>query len=147
MKKIAKIVGLDVIQLHGDESAAIAKELPCKVIKAFPAEPDHFTQISTFPCDYYLIDSPFGKNRGGNGTIFDWNIMHHLPFHRDKIILAGGLTPDNIQQAIQCVNPAGIDVSSGVETNGEKDMEKIKQFIKYAKDTRKDESIDNIHNA
>lgn len=140
MTQIAALVGLDFIQLHGDESPAIAKQLPCKVIKAFPAKPDNLSQTTAFPCDYYLIDSPFGKNRGGNGTAFDWNITHNLPVCREKVILAGGLTPDNIQAAIQFVNPAGVDVSSGVETNGEKDTEKIKQFIEYAKDARKDES-------
>ncbi|WP_370642407.1 phosphoribosylanthranilate isomerase [Virgibacillus salidurans] len=147
MAKIAALVGLDFIQLHGDEPSTAAEQLPCKIIKAFPAEPDNFSQFVTFPCDYYLIDSPFGKNRGGNGTAFDWNIMHNLPVDRKKVILAGGLTPDNIQEAIQFVNPTGVDVSSGVERNGEKDTEKIKQFIEYAKDARKDETIDNIHNA
>ncbi|WP_373894978.1 phosphoribosylanthranilate isomerase [Virgibacillus natechei] len=147
MTEIATLVGLDFIQLHGDESPSIAEQLPCKIIKAFPAQPDNLSQISTFPSDYYLIDSPFGKNRGGNGTTFDWNITKRLTLDRKKVILAGGLTPDNIQEAIQLVEPAGVDVSSGVETNGEKDTEKIKQFIEYAKDARKDETIDNIHNA
>ncbi|MFZ3577538.1 phosphoribosylanthranilate isomerase [Virgibacillus sp. DJP39] len=130
---IAEKVGLDYIQLHGDEPAEFAEQLPYPVIKAFPATVENFSKIKVYPCDYYLIDSPYGANRGGNGTAFDWTILKELNLDSDKLILAGGLTPKNVQQAINLANPVGVDVSSGIETNGNKDLSKIKEFILQAK--------------
>ncbi|MFC3041669.1 N-(5'-phosphoribosyl)anthranilate isomerase [Virgibacillus xinjiangensis] len=145
--QIANQVGLDYIQLHGDESESKVQELPYKTIKAFPFSPQELEGMEKYPCDYYLIDSPKGQNRGGNGTTFNWSMTETLPVSRNKTILAGGLTPANIQQAIEMVNPAAVDVSSGVETNGEKDPAKIREFIKKAKQTRKDEPSDHIYHA
>ena len=147
MVETAETVGLDFIQLHGDETPEIAKSLPYKIIKAFPVDPDRLAAIQDYPCDYYLLDSPFGKNRGGNGTTFDWKLTEDLTLDPSKIILAGGLSPNNVTEAIKFVMPAGVDVSSGVETNGVKDPEKMKRFIKTVKSTRKDETIENICNA
>lgn len=96
-----------------------------------------------YPCDYYLIDSP----GGGTGKSFDWKLLDKFNLDASKLILAGGLNPDNVQEAIRVVKPAGVDVSSGVETNGAKDIKKIKQFIHAAKNERKDEKIDSIYNA
>ncbi|TXL64066.1 phosphoribosylanthranilate isomerase [Cerasibacillus terrae] len=133
IKKITKQVNLDFIQLHGDESPSFRKQLPYPVIKAFPATEDNFIKVRNFPCDFYLLDSPKGKSRGGNGTVFDWCILKKFNLDHKKLILAGGLSPKNIQQAIATVHPAIVDVSSGVETNGIKDPVKMKQFIKNAK--------------
>ncbi|MBP1948565.1 phosphoribosylanthranilate isomerase [Virgibacillus litoralis] len=127
----AEQVGLDVIQLHGDETAEFAAKLPYTVIKAFPMITEQKNAMQSYPSDYYLVDSPKGPNRGGNGTTFDWNLLQDL--NLSKIILAGGLTPENVQSAITTANPAGVDVSSGVETDGEKDLAKINQFIRNAK--------------
>lgn len=129
MHEIAKTVGLDYIQLHGDEDAAIAKQLNYKVIKAFPVDKETLATIQDFPCDYYILDSPIGDNRGGNGTTFDWDLAKDLSIDRNKIILAGGLDAFNVAEAIDRVKPAGVDISSGVETNGVKDHQKIKEFI------------------
>ncbi|MGY0694362.1 phosphoribosylanthranilate isomerase [Virgibacillus sp. FSP13] len=145
VKSIAEQVGLDFIQLHGDESPEYAKSLAIPIIKAFSMKPENFAVIESFPCDYYLLDSPKGANRGGNGTTFDWELLREVNLDPEKIILAGGLQPENVQDAIAAARPAGVDVSSGVETNGHKDVNKIKQFITNAK--RKDEQIDNIYNA
>ncbi|WP_106495090.1 phosphoribosylanthranilate isomerase [Lentibacillus sp. Marseille-P4043] len=145
VRSIAKQVGLDFIQLHGDETPEYAESLGTPVIKAFSMKPENFTAMETFPCDYYLLDSPKGANRGGNGTTFDWDLLKEVNLDPDKIILAGGLQPENVQDAIASARPSGVDVSSGVETDGHKDVNKIKQFIINAK--RKDEQIDNIHNA
>lgn len=134
MIEIAYQVGLDFLQLHGDESEDVARELPFKIIKAFPAEPANLKNIQKYPCEYYLIDSPRGKYHGGSGKTFDWNLINELDLDNSKLILAGGLTAENVRHAIDVVNPIGVDVSSGVETNGEKDLMKIKQFIKKAKE-------------
>lgn len=131
--EIADIVGLDYIQLHGDEKPEVAEILPYKVIKAFSVGPENLNEIASYPCDYYLLDSPKGKYRGGNGKTFDWNLIKKIPIDPNKIILAGGLSSENVQQAIKTVNPIGVDVSSGVETNGIKDNEKIKEFVNKAK--------------
>lgn len=133
MKNIAEQVGLDVIQLHGDESPETLEQLPYQTIKAFSIDQVSTETIKSFPADYYLIDSPVGEHRGGTGKTFDWNLATGLGLDPSKVILAGGLSPDNVQEAIKQVKPAGIDVSSGVETNGEKDHQKIKQFIRNAK--------------
>ncbi|WP_404451046.1 phosphoribosylanthranilate isomerase [Virgibacillus necropolis] len=130
---IAEKVGLDFIQLHGDEVAEFSEQLPYPVIKAFPATKANLSKIKEFPCDYYLIDSPYGANRGGNGTVFDWTVLKELNLDSNKLILAGGLTPDNVQQAINLAGPIAVDVSSGIETNGSKDLSKIKKFISQVK--------------
>lgn len=133
IRRIGKQVGLDVIQLHGDEPPEIAEQLPYTVIKAFSIDKVNADAIKSFTADYYLIDSPIGKHRGGTGKTFDWQLMTDLNIDPRKVILAGGLNPINVRTAIREVNPVGIDVSSGVETNGEKDHYKIKQFILIAK--------------
>lgn len=145
VEKTADQVGLDLIQLHGDEDPEYAKQLNYPVIKAFSVKPDHIAGIANYPCHYYLLDSPRGPGRGGNGTTFDWELLQNIHVDRGKIILAGGLHPENIQEAIQMTNPLAVDVSSGVETDGQKDTEKIKQFIKQAKG--KDETYDNLYHA
>ncbi|WP_077623567.1 phosphoribosylanthranilate isomerase [Sediminibacillus massiliensis] len=131
---IAESVGLDYAQLHGDESPEEMEEIKVPVIKAFQINSkEDFEQIASYPCEYYLLDSPAGKYRGGNGEAFDWSLAEYMPEVNGKIFLAGGLKPGNVQQAITEVKPAGVDVSSGVETNGEKDRDKIDAFIRAAK--------------
>lgn len=133
IRNVAEIVGLDIIQLHGDESPNIVDQLPYPIIKAYSIDQIDTLQTQKFPCDYYLIDSPPTTYRGGSGQTFDWNLTNHLTIDANQLILAGGLSPDNIKEAVVSVNPAGVDVSSGVETYGKKDHHKIKQFIKNAK--------------
>lgn len=129
MKETAQTVGLDTIQLHGEEPPEVAEQLPYEIIKAFPVNTETLPAIRSYPCDYYLLDSW----RGGSGIAFDWNLADQLSINRAKIMLAGGLTPENVTRAINTVRPAAVDVSSGVETNKEKDLNKIEQFIRNAK--------------
>ncbi|WP_368653940.1 phosphoribosylanthranilate isomerase [Ornithinibacillus sp. 4-3] len=133
MEQITKEVGLDFVQLHGDESAEIAKQLSAKVIRAYSSNHLAEADFSSYPCDYLLMDSPGEAYRGGSGKVFDWSLLDTLAVPREKVILAGGLSSENVEQAIKLVSPAGIDVSSNVETNGRKDHEKIKQFIQAAR--------------
>lgn len=130
---IAKYVGLDFVQLHGDETATFAKSIPYPIIKAFSIDQVSRHLVQQYPCEYLIIDSPGEKYRGGSGNVFNWAELEQLGMDRKKIMLAGGLSPDNIQNAINTVQPMGVDVSSGVETNGVKDPEKIKHFIQLAK--------------
>src|SRR5690625_5209030 len=97
MRVIADQVGLDVIQLHGDESPSILKQLPYQTIKAFSIDLVNAETIKSFPADFYLIDSPIGEHRGGTGKTFDWDLATELGIDLSKIILAGGLSPENVQ--------------------------------------------------
>ncbi|QXE01249.1 phosphoribosylanthranilate isomerase [Terribacillus sp. DMT04] len=131
---IADTAALDYIQLHGDETPAYVKELNKPVMKAFSVSSEADLELLTaFACDYYLLDSPAEAYRGGNGTSFDWSLASSKTLPRERLFLAGGLHADNVQQAIREVSPAGVDVSSGVETNKQKDTLKIQQFIAAAK--------------
>ncbi|HEX6594329.1 MAG TPA: phosphoribosylanthranilate isomerase [Bacillota bacterium] len=133
IEQIAKKTRLNFIQLHGDEPPALANSLSLPVIKAFPATKETLVNIEDYPCKYCLLDSPNGPYRGGNGTTFNWKMIEDLHLNDKRIILAGGLTPKNVQTAIETVRPHGVDVSSGVETDGKKDALKIRTFIMNAK--------------
>ncbi|QGH36465.1 phosphoribosylanthranilate isomerase [Gracilibacillus salitolerans] len=134
IQEIAYDVGLDYVQLHGDESPAFCQEVGLPVIKAFEVrQANDLDNIADYDCAYYLLDSPAGKYRGGSGETFDWSIAKEYDFLNKKILLAGGLKVGNIEDAIKEVSPAGVDVSSGVETDDEKDLNKIKAFIDAAK--------------
>lgn len=81
-----------------------------------------------------MFDAPGTDYQGGSGKVFDWQLMEVNNIPIEKIILAGGLTPNNVKDAIERVNPYMVDVSSGVERNGIKDKELIQSFIRAAKD-------------
>jgi phosphoribosylanthranilate isomerase len=127
-------VGLTHLQLHGDESPQFCRSIRYPVIKAIRvlSEAD-LLNIPHYDCDYILVDSPYGKYRGGNGTTFDWNLLKKIEVQNDKLILAGGLNIGNVLEAIELGNPVMVDVSSGVETNGMKDHLKIVNFIQKVK--------------
>ncbi|WP_226037168.1 phosphoribosylanthranilate isomerase [Aquibacillus saliphilus] len=134
VNQLADDVGLDYVQLHGDETPEFCKQISYPIIKAFQiTSSSDLEKLVNYSCDYYLLDSPAGKYRGGNGETFNWNLVKDLPNIGQKVILAGGLHVDNIRQAITEVGPDGVDVSSGVETEGIKDLEKIATFITEAK--------------
>jgi phosphoribosylanthranilate isomerase len=134
IERIAEIAGLTHIQLHGDESAKFCQSFSIPVIKAFSIESNqNLEEIECFPCDYLLLDGPKGKYRGGNGSSFEWAKIDSRIFKGRKVILAGGLTIENVSEGISVINPDMVDVSSGVETDGVKDIEKIKIFIQQAK--------------
>ncbi|MBL4953896.1 phosphoribosylanthranilate isomerase [Neobacillus sp. OS1-32] len=134
IERIASYVGLTHIQLHGDEDAEFCQSLTFPVIKAISFQSnEHLAEVSRFPAAYILLDGPKGKYRGGNGTAFDWNQVNISLLKSKKVILAGGLQANNVENAVSIIKPFMVDVSSGVETDGVKDLEKIKAFIKKAK--------------
>ncbi|WNS82314.1 phosphoribosylanthranilate isomerase [Domibacillus sp. DTU_2020_1001157_1_SI_ALB_TIR_016] len=134
IRSIVEEVGLDYVQLHGDETAEFARRMPVPVIKAFSAKDDlSFEEMFAFPADYILVDSPPAAFRGGSGRTFDWSILENPGVDKSRLILAGGLHPDNIEEAVQSVGPFAVDISSGVETDGRKDETKIFQFVERAK--------------
>ncbi|MDF2035936.1 phosphoribosylanthranilate isomerase [Cytobacillus oceanisediminis] len=140
IEEIASVSGINVIQLHGDETPEFCSSFSFPVIKALSiSSPDDLSQLDEYSCEYVLLDSPKGKYRGGNGVSFDWSILNKNPKQNKKMILAGGLNPENVGEGIKAANPYMVDVSSGVETEGKKDLEKIKRFIDNAKLVEREE--------
>jgi phosphoribosylanthranilate isomerase len=134
IERIASFVGLTHIQLHGDESASFCESITLPVIKAFSiADSGDLHIAADYPCEFILLDGPKGKYRGGNGSTFDWLLFNPKLVRDKKIILAGGLAIENVADGIEVVQPDMVDVSSGVETDGKKDLGKIKRFIQTAK--------------
>jgi len=124
----------NVAQLHGRESAAhgraVAKYLP--VIKALPA--DTRENPAAYPATAFLLDTP-SPEHGGTGRTFDWDLAVAFQKRTDRpVILSGGLTPENVAEAIRAVQPYAVDVSSGVEAApGRKDHAKLRDFIRQCK--------------
>ncbi|MCL5935017.1 MAG: phosphoribosylanthranilate isomerase [Firmicutes bacterium] len=128
----ARYAGLDTIQLHGDEPPEFCRALGYKVIKSFSAgKKTDLESAGRYSVDAYLLDTPAPGFRGGTGMAFDWRLAAN--FRAGPLIIAGGLTPENVTEAIKAAAPFAVDVSSGVETNGLKDVEKIREFIRRVK--------------
>nr|WP_295970571.1 phosphoribosylanthranilate isomerase [uncultured Bacillus sp.] len=135
IEEAVSVAGINVIQLHGEESPEFCASIQYPVIKAFSiSSPSDLANIHEYSCDYVLLDGPKGKNyHGGNGLSFDWKMLSGFDFKDKKVIFAGGLNPQNVAQAILEANPYMVDVSSGVETDGQKDLMKIKDFLANVK--------------
>lgn len=123
---VAAGVGLRAVQLHGDEPEAFAGEISRPVIKAIPLGSRSVPDVDRWPKSItLLLDVHDPVRRGGTGTTVDWSIASELARHR-RVILAGGLNPENVVDAITRVRPYGIDVSSGVERSpGRKDHDRL----------------------
>ena len=135
IEKTIALSGIDVVQLHGEESPEMYLHSR-PVIKAIRVKSlDSLDPLINFK-DYvsaFLLDTYTPDVFGGTGRIFNWEIAVEAK-HFGRIILAGGLTPDNIPEAVKRVQPYGVDVSSGVEAEkGKKDLNKLKLFIERAK--------------
>jgi phosphoribosylanthranilate isomerase len=123
---------LDWVQLHGHEAAELAAAVPARVIKAVRvASAADLERARDYPADAFLLDAPAANGRlGGTGETFDWSEAERLPWPRDKVIVAGGLSVESVGAAIERLRPGGVDVSSGVESApGVKDHGLIAAFI------------------
>ncbi|MCG7335192.1 phosphoribosylanthranilate isomerase [Sporosarcina sp. ACRSM] len=128
-------VPLDFVQLHGDENAELIQEAGLPSIKALSVRSvEDVERASQYEADYYLFDTPGTEFRGGSGLTFDWELMNGAGVSTDKVILAGGLKPDNVGEAIRRVKPYMVDVSSGVELDGRKDEQLIRAFVQAVKE-------------
>jgi phosphoribosylanthranilate isomerase len=119
------------VQLHGDESETYIRQLKdqidCPVIKAVRVQSaEQIRQAEKLPCDLLLLDTYQKGQYGGSGKMFDYAL---IPTLQKRFFLAGGLDSSNIAQAIRACNPYGVDISSGMETDGLKDESKIRQII------------------
>lgn len=129
VKRTVETAHLDVVQLHGGEDEEYIKSLGgiCEIWKAIRVR-DGADIPDVYGADKILLDKYVPNEYGGTGERFDWSRMGTLKSGK-PIILAGGLTKDNVCQGIEIFNPVCVDVSSAVETDGFKDENKIKEFI------------------
>ena len=141
VKRVAKQTGFSTVQLHGDESPKEVKALAAAgltVIKAVTVGGDfRAADLRAFgAADAFLLDAQVKGLWGGTGRRFDW-AKARAARRSGQIILAGGLTPENVARAIRAAQPYAVDVSSGVERRpGRKDPEKVRRFISRAKGVR-----------
>jgi phosphoribosylanthranilate isomerase len=147
---IAEDLKLSVIQLHGKEDRRYVEEFgdfevwkskgidvsteECEYSKLLEENQKKLNELSEYPIDKILFDSSVKGVTGGTGTSFNWDIVNRLKINR-PLILAGGLTSQNVEEAILKTQPYAVDVSGGVETEGVKDFEKIKDFIEKVRNT------------
>ena len=125
--------GVRAVQLHGDEPAAYAEAIGYPILRSVSVD-DAVDVGKTWPAPTtLLVDAADPVRRGGTGQVVDWSRAAALARQR-PIVLAGGLTPDNVVAAIETVRPYGVDVSSGVEASpGVKDVERVAQFLAVAR--------------
>lgn len=131
VKEIYAFCGLDLIQLHGDESPEYCRQFPESIlIKAFsPRSEEDLDIIKSYPARAVLIDARDAGLYGGTGKQSNWEMATRIK-DMSTLILSGGLNPDNIMEAVKTVSPHAVDVNSGVEVSpGKKDPEKVKNII------------------
>jgi phosphoribosylanthranilate isomerase len=129
----AQKTGADILQIHGtlgpEEIKALKKRVPQKVIAALP--PSEEAHRLADVADAVLLDTFKDGKLGGTGAVHDWSVSATLARELTvPVILAGGLNPSNVRDAIRTVRPYAVDVASGVETNGIKDQKKVESFIR-----------------
>ena len=130
-------VPLDYVQFHGEETPEFIRQQGYPAIKALSVrDKEDVRAAANYNVDYYLFDAPGTDFKGGSGHTFDWTLLEMAGIPRNKLILAGGLKAENIVEAVSLVSPYMVDVSSGVETDGIKDEEKINAFIQAVKKGR-----------
>ena len=131
---VATLAGLGAVQLHGDETVANASGITRPVLKAIAIAESSDEEIERWPRHVTpLLDVHDPLRRGGTGRTVDWTRAAAIA-RRRRIVLAGGLTPDNVADAIARVGPFGIDVSSGVETSpGVKDHDRLRALFESVK--------------
>ncbi|MEA3377389.1 MAG: phosphoribosylanthranilate isomerase [Chloroflexota bacterium] len=140
VRRTAGRCGLDAVQLHGREPPEAVEALTedgLDVFKAFRVRDRTFlADMERYHPTAYLLDAYVASQRGGTGQTFDWELAVAAK-ERGPILLAGGLTPDNVAQAVRAVRPWGVDTASGVEASpGRKDYDKIRQFVAAANGER-----------
>ena len=142
MNEVAEVAGLDVLQLHGDHDPGLLERLNRPVIKALRVMPgagwadlearmDAYATAASTPIAFF-VDGYDPVAHGGTGVRADWGLAGTMAAN-GPLVLAGGLDPENVGDAIAAVRPLAVDVSSGVETDGSKDPAKIADFVEAAK--------------
>ncbi len=126
LEQAIEAVPLDMVQIHGDFDNSLSEKLSVPIIRAVQVA--SASVILEDSADYFLFDAPMA----GSGKSFDWKLLDTVSIEK-PFFIAGGLTTENVAQAISIFQPYAVDVSSGVETGGRKDIQKIKAFIERVK--------------
>jgi phosphoribosylanthranilate isomerase len=128
--------GLGLAQLHGDETAVMLNKLDGKAFKAFRGIPENLNGFASHDVPAFLVDASVKGAYGGTGVTADWNGAAELA-KKYPLLLAGGLTPENVADAVRQVRPWGVDVASGVESApGEKDPNKMMAFVQAVRESQ-----------
>ena len=135
IREMVEFCGLNTVQLHGEEEPGQCYYPPCRVIKALRLRGDmQASQFAAYTVSALLLDAFVPNTFGGTGHRCDW-VQAATVASQHRVILAGGLNPENVAEAVRQVRPYGVDVSSGVEEKpGQKDPEKVARFIRMAKE-------------
>ncbi|MHB1420692.1 MAG: phosphoribosylanthranilate isomerase [Bacillota bacterium] len=130
VQEIASFCRLDVLQFHGDEPPSYTRNFSQQMVKAFSLKDESvLEEMGKYQVDAYLVDAFVPGRAGGTGRVANWELAARACRENKWVILAGGLNPDNVAEAIRTVQPYAVDVSSGLETDGRKDTMKIKRFM------------------
>jgi len=136
IESIAKAAGVVALQLHGDETPAECRRLQhWQIIKALSVD-EHFkaSKVKDYDASAIMLDTRHKTLRGGTGQVFDWSVAHEANALGIRLVLAGGLSPDNVAEAIAQVKPYAVDACSGVETKpGLKDHVRLQTFVNNAR--------------
>jgi len=135
--RVAREAGLDVAQLHGDETQEAVAKIRAgglRVMKALRVRnAEALAEIERYEADLFLLDAYSEKARGGTGERFDWGLAKSLG-ERGNIVVSGGLGPENVREAIEFFEPYGVDASSFLEdAPGKKNHERVRRFVSAAK--------------
>ncbi|HSA58715.1 MAG TPA: phosphoribosylanthranilate isomerase [bacterium] len=135
VKDLSVALELDYLQFHGDETPSYCEQFAAPYWKAFRLKDEKTIELmKKYRCEYYLVDTFIAQSYGGTGVTGNWDLTREAK-QVGKIILAGGLTPENVADAIRTVGPDGVDVASGVEEKpGRKSAAKIERFISNARE-------------
>ncbi|UCE98229.1 MAG: phosphoribosylanthranilate isomerase [Dehalococcoidia bacterium] len=148
VNNITRYCGIDMVQLSGDESWSYCQGIELPIIKVIHIKTGHKAnqvlheihkgyEVGLGRKPLWLLDTKTGDTFGGTGRVFDWKLALEVSV-RYPVIIAGGLTLQNITSLIKEVNPWGVDVSSGVESGGKKDINKIRSFIETVRRAEKE---------
>jgi phosphoribosylanthranilate isomerase len=136
MRAIAGETGIQVFQLHGEEPPELCARLPLPVVKAIPVDQVRtLSKLLSYEVQAFLLDTP-SRGYGGSGEPFDWSLAEGVS-DVAPVVLAGGLTPENVGAAIRAVRPWAVDVASGVESSpGVKNPGRMARFVSAVREVR-----------
>lgn len=131
IRRAAETAQLSIVQLHGQEPISLLTEFGTRIWKALPATTASPKEAADWPVEAIVLDSGTTERPGGTGRIADWACAAaFVRAYAGRVVLAGGLTPDNVAEAVRTVAPWGVDASSGIEvTPGRKDAARMKEFV------------------